>query len=95
MERVATEVRGADKGERVEEPSPGVGRSLEGACNEAPAVVEVAETFTFVAKRRLIWSPTREARSSSAEEGEAVGRREMAEREVEDCVTATLALSVV
>ena len=34
---VFTEVEGADKGEWVEDPSPGV----RGACNEAPAVVSI------------------------------------------------------
>ena len=92
-------MEGADKGERVEE-------LVRGACNEAPAVVsvvlvevawgtEVAEAFTFVARRRLILSPTQEARSRSAEECEAVGRREVAEREFADSVTATLVLPVV
>ena len=56
----------------------------EGTCNEASAVVsvvvvEVAEAFTFVARQCLTLSPTRGARSNSAEEGEAVGRREVAE----------------
>ena len=40
---MATEVEGADKRERVEEPSPGVGRSLRGTCNESPAMVSVIE----------------------------------------------------
>ena len=97
---------GADKGELMEEPSPGVRRSLEGACNKAPAVVsvvivevaegtEVTEAFAFVARRRLILSPTQRARSSSAEECETAGRRKMAQREIADCVTVTLALLVV
>ena len=38
---------------------------------------------------------TQEARSSSAEECEAVGRQELAELKVADCVTANLALPVV
>ena len=88
-----------DKGERVEEPSSGVRRSLNRACNETPAVVsvvvvevargtEVVEAFIFVARRHFILSPTREIRSSSAEECEAIERVKVAEREVADCVTA-------
>ena len=76
---------------------------VRGACNEAPTVAsvivvevaeatEVTEAFRFIARGCLILSCTR---SSSAEEGEAVGRQEVVEREVADCVTATLALPVV